>query len=391
MTRDSSAPDQTRLGVILLNLVSSDFHQRIQRSMLKPAPLCPKRSASSPQPPLHKARSGNKRSEARFRNLVIRKRTWTQGDLRFSFSMMAATRIADLTLQLLVPGTPLSPLRQDDRVPVLMIQRSLEPTCVNSNSEALHGWTLVLPAGWTMPLLSSLIYTGTRVGGQRERQTQAFESGLAYYPQDYPCTSAYARQAQDKEAEEKHKWEKTPKAKRANWSKLGTRSPWHADWEVVLGLKAAPEAAPDTVEDLVTTQREDPTVLKEPEEGDGSEKSRQAWLFCGPAAPDILESCCKIPDPPTGLLSEINRLRSKHHQHPLSDTTSADGLWNTALVMVRLTMHRRGVPSRLAAIYCLDDTELNKWRATDGTDEHSAAGVEVSHLVWCVDVCCIRH
>lgn len=39
----------------------------------------------------------------------------------------------------IIPGTPLNPLRQDDRIPVLLIQRTLEAQSSGSDSQALHG------------------------------------------------------------------------------------------------------------------------------------------------------------------------------------------------------------------------------------------------------------
>lgn len=132
----------------------------------------------------------------------------------------------------LVPGTPLNPLRQDDRIPLLLIQRSLESP---SSTHGIHGWTLVFPAGWGMPFLPSLIHTGTRVGGQRERASQAFEAGAAYCPRDFPCTEFYNKCWDERAVKEKAKWDRTPPAKRANYKKLGTRSPWRADWKLCLG------------------------------------------------------------------------------------------------------------------------------------------------------------
>jgi ribonuclease P/MRP protein subunit POP1 len=103
-----------------------------------------------------------------------------------------------------------------------------------------------------MPFFSSLTYTGTRVGGQRERQTQSFEAGCAYFPRDYPFTHAYSSYVEQRADQEKDRWERKPPAKRTNFEKLGTRSPWKPDWDVVLGLQAP------TSDDLVTTQREEP-------------------------------------------------------------------------------------------------------------------------------------
>ncbi|KAJ6512218.1 ribonucleases P/MRP protein subunit POP1-domain-containing protein [Mycena vitilis] len=245
----------------------------------------------------------------------------------------------------LVPGTPLSPLRQDNRVPVLLIQRSVERGA--SKDQALHGWTLFLPAGWSMPFFSSLIFTGTRVGGQRERQTQAFEAGTAYFPRDYPLCASYDEYASKRETEEQARWERTPPAKRANYARLGTRSPWRADWGVVLGIE---EPASDTA--LVSTQREmgDPVVAVQP------------WLLRGSAVRNILEGLLAVDSAgrPAALWNEINSLRAKRAMEPLQTPPAA--LLQGALVRVRITPCTRGRPQDLALIYAVDDAEAQIWR-----------------------------
>ena len=134
----------------------------------------------------------------------------------------------------MIPGTPLNPERQDDRIPVLLIQRSLEAP--ESNTQGIHGWTLIIPSGWAMAFFNSLIFTGTRVGGQRERQTHAFEAGTSYFPRDLPTSTGYDAYATARAKEEKARWDRKPPAKRPNYEKLGTISPWRADWHGILGL-----------------------------------------------------------------------------------------------------------------------------------------------------------
>ncbi|KAJ7935581.1 NUC188 domain-containing protein [Mycena leptocephala] len=242
---------------------------------------------------------------------------------------------------------PPYPLRQDDRVPVLLIQRSVERGAL-SNDLALHGWTLLLPAGWSMPFFSSLTFTGTRVGGQRERQTQAFEAGTGYFPRDYPLCASYDAYASARETEEKARWERTPPAKRANYERLRTRSPWRADWDVVLGTEA-----PD-----VSTQRE---------VGDTAEEMRdlvavRPWLFRGSTVRGLLEQLLAMDVAgPSG--SDTRR-------------TSAG-----ALVRVRITPCTRGRPQDLALIYAVDDAEARIWRrmtrGSHSTDEESPEEQEV--------------
>lgn len=248
----------------------------------------------------------------------------------------------------LVPGTPLNPVRQDDRIPLLLIQRSLESP---SSTHGIHGWTLVFPAGWGMPFLPSLIHTGTRVGGQRERGAQAFEAGTAYFPRDFPCTEFYDKYWDERAVKEKTKWNRTPPAKRTNYEKLGTRSPWRADWEVVLGLPVASGVD----ENLVPTQR----VPQDAMEVDRAPVVRP-WFFCGPEVPAILAKVRQTFNHSAGLLAEINRLRTKRGMDVLCTSSRPEDLLKGALVMVRLNMVSRGAPNDLAIIYRIDDVEVKK-------------------------------
>ncbi|KAG6847946.1 hypothetical protein C0991_001129, partial [Blastosporella zonata] len=73
-----------------------------------------------------------------------------------------------------------------------------------------------------MAFFSSLTFTGTRVGGQRERQTQAFEAGAPYFPRDLPTSTGHDEYASARAMEEKARWDRKPPAKRPNYEKLGT-------------------------------------------------------------------------------------------------------------------------------------------------------------------------
>jgi len=250
---------------------------------------------------------------------------------------------------------------------MLLIQRSLEGTDTHqSDSQALHGWTLIVPAGWSMPFFSSLIYTGTRVGGLRERKTQSFEAGLAYFPQDYPTTEAYAAHAATRAAEEKARWERKPPAKRPNFEKLGTRSPWKPDWEVVLGLQGATGEHVEG-EDLVTTQREGPPP--------GADKA-QPWLLRGSEVTTILASSFDLFNPGAGVWSGINKLRVKRGHDPLNGGAKVEELWRGALVMVKLLMCGRGAPDDLAIVYRVEDDEAREWGRIMECKNRSAAGVQ---------------
>ncbi|THH27567.1 hypothetical protein EUX98_g6621 [Antrodiella citrinella] len=263
------------------------------------------------------------------------------------------------------PGTSLQSTLHDDRIPVLLIQRSLEsspdgaPSGSSSqlDSPSLHGWTLVIPSGWSMPFFSSLIYTGTRVAGQRERQTQAFEAGKPYFPRDYPACKEYQQYSDDREEKESERWQKKPPAKRPNYQVLLTRSPWQPDWDVVLGLQPPPpmDLPAKTSADFVETQRH-------------QAKDMKPWLLRGPNVGRILEAASTMFNHAAGLHEEINKLRTKRLLDPLPASVRADNLWKTALITVKLRMCGRGRPEDLAMIYIVDDEEHGQWTASFNKD-----------------------
>lgn len=277
--------------------------------------------------------------------------------------------------QNLVPGTKLQPTAKDNTIPVLLIQRSIESASSStvsssthtSGSPSLHGWTLVIPAGWAMTFLSSLTHTGTRVGGQRERQTQAFEGGCANFPRDYPCTDAYNEHADVREEMEESAWERKPPAKRVNYEKLDTRSPWRADWEVVLGLEDPP--SPET--DFISAQRETPVPPTE----QAAEKKVRPWLLRGAGVPAMLQNLSSMFNPGAGLLDFINQARVKRGLDPLKTGTRTDELWQSALITVRVILCGRGNPEDLAMIYALDDAEAKKWHDAEARRQQGATSL----------------
>lgn len=253
-----------------------------------------------------------------------------------------------ITPKNIVPGTSLNPTQQDNRIPVLLIQRSVEVEA-DSKDQGVHGWTLIIPSGWSMAFFSSLIFTGTRVGGQRERQFQAFESGAIYFPRDYVSSPTYDRYAADREEEERTAWERKPPAKRVNYEKLGVRSPWRADWHIVLGISSP--ALPET--GFMTTQREELAV-------DPPTNEDPIWLLRGSDVPKIISSLLKVFNHSACLLEKLNDLRGKRGME-LLDQRLKLGLMKGAVVNVRLTMCTRGAPGDLATIYAVPDDQARVW------------------------------
>lgn len=201
-----------------------------------------------------------------------------------------------------------------------------------------------------MPFFTSLMYTGTRIGGQREKQFQSFEAGCLNFPRDYAVSDTYEAYAAEREQEERERWERKPPKSRTNFEKIGTRSPWEADWTVVLGLEK-PKKNDVSEEGYVTTQREVSEVLA----------TSKPWLLRGVEVPKILEQIGSSLHQPAALLSELNRLRSKRLQHALEPNIKGDDVWSSALINVRLKMCSRGAPDDLAIIHSITDEQYKLW------------------------------
>lgn len=304
-----------------------------------------------------------------------------------------------VALQNPIPGTPLQALRQDNRIPVMLIQTSIQAPGFN-DLESIHGWTLIFPAGWSMPFFQQLIFTGTRVAGQRECKTQVFEAGAAHFPTDFPSVGAYKSHILAQAQKEKEKWARTPPAKRVNYQKLGTMSPWVPDWEVVLGLKEAwsdpavegeEEGEGAGVSDLVTTQRE---REREPDltQGDSAMNVDQPtvispWLFRGRQVREITSSLSETFGG-TQLFASLNQIRRDRGLEPFdSNTTKPEDLLKSALVSVRISICSKGAPSDLSLVYSIPDAELQKWRK----DYSTAKAIGVAEPVEFVNVSNLRY
>ncbi|KAG9026385.1 hypothetical protein FRB95_008900 [Tulasnella sp. JGI-2019a] len=285
----------------------------------------------------------------------------------------------------LVPGTRLRPIQDDNRVDIIIIQRTIAPLAMSStvsnsgrsqSSTALpplHGWTVLLPAGWSMPFFSTLTHTGTRVGGIREHQTQHFEASVHHFPRDFMTTLAFEAFWHKRGEGEKAKWERTPKAKRVPYDINGVRSPWRADWEVVLGIETGHDTSAgqsggggsDDVdgmeEDLIPTQpheaMEDILHDMVTSSNDQQQQQEQAmpvqpWLLHGHDVQTLLDEMTYTGTTEEAAAILINRVNALRDKKGLGKTpTSAEALMKGCLVPVRVRVCGRGTPGDLSIIY----------------------------------------
>ncbi|BGP58449.1 Ribonucleases P/MRP protein subunit pop1 [Rhodotorula sphaerocarpa] len=239
--------------------------------------------------------------------------------------------------QNLVPGTRLAPLAQDDRIPILLSQRTLSSP--SSSEDAIYGWTLTVPAGWGMPFWSSLVYSTPRAGGLRERSQQHQEATALRFPEDYVDVPAFDEHEIRREADERGYWERRPPAKRPSYAKLGTASPWRVSAETFLGSadRTSPAAA-EKVQPFVVA----PTIAR-----------RVVDLVKDDSISHRMQE-----DSPSSEAGPRAR-REQLVQQLLKDWRTASSvdpppgrdLLASALVHVRITPCTRGVPQDLALVY----------------------------------------
>ena len=221
----------------------------------------------------------------------------------------------------------------------------------------MHGWTLVVPAGWAMPFFSSLVFTGARVGGLRERRVQHFEcgSGMAY-PEDYVATLVHHSHVKEKAEKERARWERTPPAKRVSYEALEAagyrvRNVWDPEWgNLPLPFGAFISVSPSD-DNLIPTQPL--TGALDGETPSSVESSvRWPWLLYGTSVPSIIaelsnSACDKASDT---FFIEMTRLRRKRGlAEPLS--VSPPTLMKSALIAVNVNLTNRGSPKDFAVIY----------------------------------------
>ncbi|KAL7409931.1 ribonucleases P/MRP protein subunit POP1-domain-containing protein [Mrakia frigida] len=307
-----------------------------------------------------------------------------------------------------IPSTPLRPLVQDSRIPLLLIQHTLSPPS-SSSATSMHGFLLLLPSKWSQPFLTSLVFTGTRIGGIRERQSQAFESGAGAFPEDWAGTRASRRWWEEREEGLRERWMKKPPGKRENWGSCGWvggagevvdgkkkeeeegemgvgKSPWKPDWKGLVA-SARRRRRGEKMAGVVETSEEELAINGVCDASTSTSTSSAPnlltpWLLRLPSLsttllPNLLTSTTS---PSETLLAEINAHRFKRNLDGLP-LDQAEDLFDGALVRVTVKICGRGVASEVGPIYLLEEDpvsreEERRWREGYGGGRK---GREVDH------------
>ncbi|KFP45232.1 Ribonucleases P/MRP protein subunit POP1, partial [Chlamydotis macqueenii] len=133
--------------------------------------------------------------------------------------------------QLLVPGSHLDLGPCESKIPILLVQ---QPGKIAGEDRPGwgSGWDIYLPKGWGMAFWVPFIYRGVRVGGLQEALKHSEYQRIPHTPNDFPDCQAKKRMQFAKELETSllEKFKRRPPAKRANYVKLGTLSPFLCPW-----------------------------------------------------------------------------------------------------------------------------------------------------------------
>ncbi|KAJ1309693.1 hypothetical protein OPQ81_006458 [Rhizoctonia solani] len=276
----------------------------------------------------------------------------------------------------LVPGTQLRPTPSDDKIPLLLIQytisHSQSPLTMSSDSsQALYGWTIILPPSWSMPFLSSLTHTGTRVVGLTARHHQRLETKSLHFPNDYVGCPAYTDITAKQAGEEHAKWERTPKGKRINYEVLRVARPWASNWD---GLVDEYFSATDAVmKDLVPTDHGSNPL---------PHTSGKPWLLLFPDMEKLVQDLSSSPEEaaPQVFATQLNFQRTKRGLSTI-DAELVSELFTTALVAVHVDMHGRGNPQDRAILYgCGSDQVMTAWKTAVKSPNYEVAASSVEDL-----------
>lgn len=247
-----------------------------------------------------------------------------------------------------LPGSRLHAIAQDDRIPMILVKRTVP--CGNPGEESLafHGYTLLFPRGWSMALLPSFVYCNVKLGGFIERRVQYREAGTPSFPEHFGSVCAAGALWEDEQAATAERlWLRKPPGKRPEYSILGTKWPFQPDWNAVLLVRAIDFHA----------NREN--VSEEEAEAHGHGRV-QPWLFNTALAPFIGNLVKETDSVARCLLRAVNVFRRRRALDAIPPQMSNE-LLSSAVCHVQVNMLGRGSPFDMAVIYAVGSDERAAW------------------------------
>ncbi|TKS81636.1 Ribonucleases P/MRP protein subunit POP1 [Collichthys lucidus] len=268
--------------------------------------------------------------------------------------------------EVLVPGSRLSPIPLQGRVPILLVHQPGKQVGHEMSSWGA-GWDLLLPKGWGMAFWVPLVYRGVRIGGLNMTLKHSQNKGVSHFPHDYPDCPAGVRFQEEQESELLDKFKRRPPAKRTNYIKHGClapfRCPWQQlaeEWELITReAESQTTTEADTVMEEKMTSRRDITVTK-PQSHVTVLRNRKSLR--------LLSGWCK----PT---TSKGQRRCRVGEVPPLDRSAATSFLAThvmSLVWVRLSLLSKGKPE-FHAMVCVPTAEdlqlLKKGSSSTGPQE----------------------
>ncbi|TKS81641.1 Ribonucleases P/MRP protein subunit POP1 [Collichthys lucidus] len=268
--------------------------------------------------------------------------------------------------EVLVPGSRLSPIPLQGRVPILLVHQPGKQVGHEMSSWGA-GWDLLLPKGWGMAFWVPLVYRGVRIGGLNMTLKHSQNKGVSHFPHDYPDCPAGVRFQEEQESELLDKFKRRPPAKRTNYIKHGCLAPFRCPWEqlaeewelITREAESQTTTEADTVMEEKMTSRRDITVTK-PQSHVTVLRNRKSLR--------LLSGWCK----PT---TSKGQRRCRVGEVPPLDRSAATSFLAThvmSLVWVRLSLLSKGKPE-FHAMVCVPTAEdlqlLKKGSSSTGPQE----------------------
>ncbi|XP_044063010.1 ribonucleases P/MRP protein subunit POP1 isoform X2 [Siniperca chuatsi] len=271
--------------------------------------------------------------------------------------------------EVLVPGSRLSPIPLQGRVPILLVHQPGKQVGHEMSSWGA-GWDLLLPKGWGMAFWVPLVYRGVRIGGLNMSLKYSQNKGAPHFPHDFPDCPAGIRFQEEQEVELLYKFKRRPPAKRTNYVKHGClapfRCPWQQlteEWELILR-----EGGEERKGDGQTTTQADTVMEEMTSHGEIAVTKPLSRVTVLRKSLRLLSGWCR----PT--TSKGQRPCRVGQGPPLdrSAVTSFLTAHGMSLVWVRLSLLSKGKPE-LHAMVCVPTAEdlqlLNKGPGSSGPQE----------------------
>ncbi|KJE94664.1 hypothetical protein CAOG_05277 [Capsaspora owczarzaki ATCC 30864] len=162
------------------------------------------------------------------RRLQLERQTQAQG----SRQQQPKKPAVSAALQRAVAGARTCDRLQQAAVTKSLIRQALSGPAIGYAS----GYSFFAPAKFGSAFWRSLTYAGARAIGQEDLERTALESGDLQFPIDFPDTVAHRALARQRAMALSAKHSRYPKAKRVNYLRIGTPSPFYAAWTWLLAV-----------------------------------------------------------------------------------------------------------------------------------------------------------